>query len=302
MIGLWKMYVKAGHAGMGRHHPLLQLVDIVKISNRPRCCSGSCSAAACWRGSRSWACILVHRHLRAVIFMAPGHRRQVLRPGHGLRDPADRLCVMVFMPSWGSASYEYSGLSPPAPASAGFGRGQPMRPVAAVAPPPAPPAGQQYVPPTPGAAAPPPPLAQPLMPQPLAPPPSQAALPTTPPPAQAAPSATPPAEAAPSDDAAGSGRDPRSATGRHGGHHDAARQLPPDDAAGRARAAGEPHASSAAAGDLTSSRYQSAPTRAGEAKPPPRPVSRGRPRRSARRPLRRARPHVSPRLPRALTP
>ena len=69
----------------------------------------------------------------------------------------------------------------------------------------------------------------------------------------------PPAEAAPAADAAGRRRSSRASTGRAG-------------------AAGEPHSSAAASGDLTArARSRRVHERAGEAKQPPRPVSRGRP-------------------------
>ena len=220
VIGLWKMYVKAGRPGWAAIIPVYNWWVWVEIIGRPRWWFWALLAYILL----SWIPIvgfilgiaMFVLFLLGCLDMAKCFGKGT---GYGI---GLWLLSMVFMPILGFGDAQYVGpvAAGPAPRADTASRmGQPM------APPPAPPAGQQYVPPTPGAAAPPPPLAQPLMPQPLAPPPSQprcprrrlrlrlrsvcAALPR------------------PRPHDAGRGRDPRSATGRHGGHHDAAGRAAP---------------------------------------------------------------------------
>ena len=205
VIGLWKMYVKAGRPGWAAIIPVYNWWVWVEIIGRPRWWFWAFLAYILL----SWIPIvgfilgiaMFVLFLLGCLDMAKCFGKGT---GYGI---GLWLLSMVFAPILGFGDAQYIGpvaAGAGAAAAGGYGQptGQPMAPRPA---PPAPPAGQQYVPPTPGAAAPPPPLVQPLMPQPLAPPPARAALPTTPPPAQAAPPtapapvtpyATPPAEAA----------------------------------------------------------------------------------------------------------
>ncbi len=257
VIGLWKMYVKAGRPGWAAIIPVYNWWVWVEIIGRPRWWFWAFLAYI----FLSWIPIVNFilgiavfvLFLLACLDMAKCFGKGT---GYGI---GLWLLSMVFMPILGFGDAQYVGpVAAGAGAAGGYGQpvGQPMAAAAA-----APPAGQQYVPPTPGAAAPPPPLVQPLMPPPLTPPPAKAALPTTPPPAQAAlpttpppaqptsppaaPDATPPAEA---EIAEAVTEAARRGGGRRSRDRGCARR-------GRAGTAGKPHSSAATAGHLTSSRY-----------------------------------------------
>jgi len=185
VIGLWKVFVKAGHPGWAAIIPFYNIYIWVQIAGRPTWWFWVILAGALlgWIPIIGW--LLIIGIWVMSLFLALDVAKN-FGQGTGFGILLWLFSGIMYL-VLGFGNYQYQQVANVAP---GYAQpmGQPMAPP--------PPAGQQYVPPTPGAAAPPPPLVQPLQPQPLAPPPSQAA-PPTPPPAQAAAPTPPPAEAAP---------------------------------------------------------------------------------------------------------
>ena len=176
VIGLWKMYIKAGKPGWAAIVPVYNWWVWVEIIGRPRWWFWAFLAYILL----SWVPIvnivlgigMFVLFLMGCLDMAKCFGKST---GYGI---GLWLVSVVFMPILGFGDAQYVG-PVAAGASAAGGFGQPM----------APPTGQpiapshvpwQEAPPAPGSAAPPPPLVQPLQPQPLTPPPAQPAPYTTP--------------------------------------------------------------------------------------------------------------------------
>ena len=173
IIGLWRVFVKAGHPGWAAIIPFYNMYIWVRIAGRPNWWFWVMLVGALlsWIPIIGW--ILIIAIWVMSLFLALDVARN-FGQGTGFGILLWLFSAIMYL-VLGFGNFQYKQVAN-LPAGGGYAppMGQPMAP-------PPPPAGQQYVPPTPGPAAAPPPLAQPVQPQPLSPPPAQAAPYTTPP-------------------------------------------------------------------------------------------------------------------------